>query len=239
MVAPLVSKSKSEGRWSESGSLRFSTPASASRMTSAAMTILVRLAIANCEPTSTGCTPSAVPAAPDHTPPLATSTVAVIPGSPRPPSTAASRTACRAVAVSMGRGPVGTSGKCPRLYAPSAGDGEGSGVAAAGLGLRAERVGLELVCIGEAHAPASSPMATSVVATFRRCEARNSDGRSSVIGSPPDGPVGSRRSRGPRLEAVVASVCSDHVLGRYGFEASWMELSTTCWAARSAAEVSG
>ena len=139
MVAPLVSKSKSDGRWSESWSVKRSEPASASRITSAAMTNLVRLAIANCEPTSTGCTPSAVPAAPDHTPPSAEITVAVMPGSP--PSTAASRMACRAAAVSSESGLVGTSGKCPRLYAPSTGDDVGIELTTVGLGPPGEREG--------------------------------------------------------------------------------------------------
>ena len=122
MVAPLVSKWKPEGRCSETGSLKRSKPFSDSLMTSAAMTVFVMLAMANCERTSTGCTPSAVPAAPDHAPPSAANTVAVTPGSPR--STAASRTACRAPAVESEKEPVGTSGKCPRVYVTATGDDE-------------------------------------------------------------------------------------------------------------------
>ena len=91
MVAPLVSKWKLGGRCSETGSLKRSFPCSDNRMISAAMTVFVMLAIVNSERILTGCTPSAVPAAPDHAPPSATNTVAVTPGNPC--LTAASRTA--------------------------------------------------------------------------------------------------------------------------------------------------
>src|SRR6266849_11040258 len=74
------------------------------------------LAIPNCARTSTGWIPSAVPAAPDHAPPSAANTVAVMPGSP-PGSIAASRTACRAPVVEWEKEPVGTAGKCPSVPA--------------------------------------------------------------------------------------------------------------------------
>ena len=94
IVAPLVSKWKFDGRCAETGSFRRSKPFSDNLMTSAAMTVFVMLAMPNCELASTGCTSSAVPAAPVHALPSAVSTVAVTPGSP--PLTAPSRTACRA-----------------------------------------------------------------------------------------------------------------------------------------------
>src|SRR5260370_919448 len=91
-VAPLVSKWKFDGRCCETGSLKLSNPFSDSLMTSAAMTVFVKLAMPNWERASTGCSPSAVPAAPVHAPPPAANTVAVIPGSP-PGSIAALRMA--------------------------------------------------------------------------------------------------------------------------------------------------
>ena len=138
MVAPLVSKWKLGGRCAETGSLRRSLPCSDSRMISAAMTVFVMLAILNSERTLTGCTPSAVPAAPDHAPPSATNTVAVTPGSPSC-STAASRTACRARAVESETEPLGTTGKCPRVYATPTGDGDGDRDATATRGAGAIR----------------------------------------------------------------------------------------------------
>jgi hypothetical protein len=49
-------------------------------MISAAITVLVKLAMPNDESTSTACASSAVPAAPDHVPRPATMTVALTPG---------------------------------------------------------------------------------------------------------------------------------------------------------------
>ena len=155
MVAPLVSKWKLAGRCSETGSLNRSRPCSDSRMISAAMTVFVMLAIENCERAWTGCTPSAVPAAPDHAPPSATNTVAVTPGSPSC-LTAASRTACRARAVESETEPVGTSGKCPRVYATPTRDGDGE----------CDGVGLEPACVEEVQALVNSPTTTTKDARY-------------------------------------------------------------------------
>ena len=123
MVTPSASKWKLVGRCSETGSLNRSWPSSDSHMISAAMTVFVMLAMANCERSCIGCSPSAVPAAPDHASPSAASTVAVTPGSPSS-AIAASRTACRSAVVEPENEPVGTAGKCPREYVTSAGEGE-------------------------------------------------------------------------------------------------------------------
>ena len=113
MVAPLVSKVKSRGRWADTGSDSVSFPASARSMTSAAITVLVLLAMPNDESMPSACASSAVPAAPDHLPRPATMTVALTPGRLK---AARSRTACSAAAVSLGRASVGGAGKRPRPY---------------------------------------------------------------------------------------------------------------------------
>ena len=67
--------------------------------------------------------PSAVPAAPVHSPPLAVITVAVIPGS-FPGPTSVSRMACSAPTVELEKESVGTAGKFPRVYFAAPGKDE-------------------------------------------------------------------------------------------------------------------
>ena len=123
-MAPLVSKSRSGGRWSVAGSSRLSSPASTIFMTWAAITGFVELAIASWSSTRMARTPSAVPVAPLQVP-SAVITVAVIP----PPPAMASRAAWNFAAVSEETG--------SELMAANASDGNGAGdlVTAVGVGV--------------------------------------------------------------------------------------------------------
>ena len=147
MVAPFVSKWKFGGRCAETGSLSRSIPCSDSLIISAAITVFVMLAMPNCELTLTGCTPSAVPAAPDHAPWPATNTVAVTPGSTS--WTAASRTACRAALVEAEADPLARRGSAQgcRPHRPGT--------------TTASATGLEPAGVEEVHALVNNPTTTT------------------------------------------------------------------------------